>query len=220
MVKRMKKNRVVVIAGSDFTSFEAGQICPETDLVIAADAGAMSLQAHGLVPDIAVGDFDTTGISYIETLKKQGVRVLSLPEEKDVTDLHFALICAVRQDPEEILILGALGGKRFDHMLANIGLLEWLHEEGQKATMLHPSNRLRLLSGPGKMKFDTKDFQYVSLLPVTREVTGIETDGLKYPLKKEKLYRGQTRGISNELVKIPAYVSIEKGSCLVIESRE
>ena len=44
------------------------------------------------------------------------------------------------------------------------------------------------------MKFDTKDFQYVSLLPVTREVTGIETDGLKYPLKKETLYRGQNPG--------------------------
>lgn len=220
MVKKMKKNRVVVIAGGDFTSFEAGLICPETDLIIAADAGAMSLEAHGLVPDIAVGDFDTAGISYIETLKQQGVRVLPLPKEKDVTDLHYALICAVRQKPEEILILGALGGARFDHMLANIGLMEWLHEEGKNATMLHPSNRLRLLAGPGKMVFETKDFQYVSLLPVTRKVTGIETDGLKYPLKKEKLYRGRTRGISNELEKIPAFVSIEEGICLVIESRE
>ena len=96
MVKRMEKNRVVVIAGGDFTSFEAGHICPETDLVITADAGAMSLEAHGLVPDIAVGDFDTTGISYIETLKKQGVRVIRFLRKKNVTDLHFALICAIR----------------------------------------------------------------------------------------------------------------------------
>lgn len=46
---------MVVIAGGDFTRFEAGLIRPETDLIITADAGAMSLEAHGLVPDIAVG---------------------------------------------------------------------------------------------------------------------------------------------------------------------
>jgi thiamine pyrophosphokinase len=220
MVKRLEKNRVVVIAGGDFSRFEAELIRPETDLIITADAGAVSLEAHGLVPDIAVGDFDTTGIDYIETLKQKGVRVIPLPAEKEVTDLHFALLCATRQKPDEILILGALGGDRADHMLANIGLLEWLKEEGKNATMLHPANRLRLLSGPGKMRFDTKDFQYVSLLPVSRKVTGIETDGLKYPLKKETLYRGRTRGISNELVKVPAFVSVEEGICLVVESRE
>lgn len=216
----MAKNRVAVIAGGDLTNMELDFIHPETDFIITADAGAIRLEKAGIVPDLAVGDFDTAGTFYMERLRKKGVRVLSLPEEKAVTDMHFALSCAVKQKPEEILILGALGGARFDHTLANVGLLEWLDEQGIKAAIIHRTNRLRLMTGPGKTIFSAIDFKYVSLIPVSKIVSGIKTDGFKYKLANEALYRGETRGISNELVKVPAVVAIQDGICLVVESRD
>ncbi len=216
----MAKNRVAVIAGGDLTNTELDFIHPETDFIITADAGAMLLEKAGIVPDLAVGDFDTAGISYMERLQKKGVKVRSLPEEKAVTDMHFALSCAVQQKPKEILILGALGGARIDHTLANVGLLEWLGEQGIKAVIVHQTNRLRLMTGPGKTIFSAIDFKYVSLIPVSKTVSGIRTDGFKYKLANEVLYRGDTRGISNELVKVPAVVTIQDGNCLVVESRD
>ncbi|MBA4602401.1 thiamine diphosphokinase [Thermoactinomyces mirandus] len=216
----MAVNRVAVIAGGDLTDTELDLIRTGTNFIITADAGAMQLEKAGIIPDLAVGDFDTTGISYMDRLRKKGVPVLSLPEEKAVTDMHFALSCAVERKPDEILILGAMGGARFDHTMANVGLLEWLDEQGIKAVIIHRTNRIRLMSGPGKMTFTSIDFKYVSLLPVSKIVSGIRTDGLKYKLAGESLYRGDTRGISNELVKVPAVVNIQEGICLVVESRD
>ncbi|MGA8942046.1 MAG: thiamine diphosphokinase [Thermoactinomyces sp.] len=216
----MASGRIVVIAGGDLTQTELDFIQPETDFIISADAGAVQLEKAGLLPNLAVGDFDTTGIAYMEELQKKGVQVLSLPQEKAFTDMHFALNCAVRQKPGEILILGALGGARFDHTLANVGLLEWLDEQGIKAAIVNRTNRLQLITGPGKTVFSAIHFKYVSLIPVSKTVSGIYTDGLKYKLSHESLIRGETRGISNELLKVPAVVSIERGICLVVESRD
>lgn len=217
----MTKNRVAVIAGGDLADTELDFIHPETDFIITADAGSMRLEEAGIVPDLAVGDFDTAGTSYMEKLRKKGVQVLLLPEEKAVTDMHFALSCAVKQKPKEILILGALGGARLDHTLANVGLLEWLVEQGIQAVIVHRTNRLRLMTGPGKTIFSSAtDFKYISLIPVSKIVSGVKTDGLKYKLADESLVRGETRGISNELVKVPAVVTIQGGICLVVESRD
>ena len=49
----------------------------EHDMVIAADGGYASLEAAGIVPDIAVGDFDSLGFV------PAGVEVLRHPPEKD-----------------------------------------------------------------------------------------------------------------------------------------
>ncbi|MBH8598127.1 thiamine diphosphokinase [Thermoactinomyces sp. CICC 10522] len=217
----MLKQKVLVVAGGDLTAEEIALIDPEKYYIITADAGAKKLVQAGITPHLAVGDFDTAGEEFADELMQSGIEVERLPAEKEETDLHYALTKALEhQTGGEVLILGALGGARLDHLLANVGLLEWLEARGTRGVLLHSSNRVRFFSGPGKIELRQGEFPYISLIPVSREVTGIVTDGLKYPLKNETLYRGFTRGISNELASGSGWVSIRSGKCLLVESRD
>jgi thiamine pyrophosphokinase len=50
-------------------------------------------------------------------------------------------------------------------------------------------------------------------------VEAVETEGLVYPLRGEPLYRGATRGVSNELVAERARVRHGAGELLIIHYR-
>jgi thiamine pyrophosphokinase len=60
----------------------------------------------------------------------------------------------------------------------------------------------------------------VSLIPLTPEVTGIETCGLEYPLRRESLFMGPGRGISNTMTGKRAGVSISGGILLAVVTRQ
>lgn len=216
----MSKQRVFVVAGGDVDSEDLALIDPEKDWILAADGGALKLLEAGITPHLAVGDFDTTGESLAAELAERGIPIRKLPAAKAETDTHYAVREAIRKNPDEIIILGALGGSRFDHTLANVGLLEWLDEQGVPGMLCHRSNRIRLLSGPGEAVLAKSGFSFVSLIPVTATVDGIKTEGFLYPLRGESLIRGMTRGISNEIVGGTGKIIIEKGKCLLVESRD
>lgn len=216
----MKAKRIMVVAGGDLERDVIDELMPTIHFIIAADAGSERLLAWGIIPDVVVGDFDSSGPEVIQLLDQLGVTRESLPEAKNETDLHVALMKALDHNPQEIVIVGALGGARYDHMLANIGLMEWLAEHRVDAVMLNQTNRIRFLQGPGTCSLQNSTFTYVSLIPITRTVEGVMTEGLKYPLRSETLIRGQTRGISNELEEKEATVTIKRGKLLIMESKE
>ena len=62
------------------------------DYVIAADRGFDSLLAYGVMPDLAVGDFDSLGH------RPNHPNVIQLPAEKDDTDMVYIASeeCAIR----------------------------------------------------------------------------------------------------------------------------
>jgi thiamine pyrophosphokinase len=55
-----------------------------------------------------------------------------------------------------------------------------------------------------------------SLLPVGGPAAGVRTVGLRYPLRRETLYPGSTRGVSNELVLDTATVALDEGALLAV----
>ncbi len=61
---------------------------------------------------------------------------------------------------------------------------------------------------------------YVSLLPVTPEVTGITLTGMKYPLKDYTMKCYRTIGISNEILEDEAWIRLKNGTLLVMESKD
>jgi thiamine pyrophosphokinase len=62
--------------------------------------------------------------------------------------------------------------------------------------------------------------EYISLIPYTEKVTGITLKGFKYPLEKETLRIGISRGISNELEEEEGLISIEEGILIVCISKD
>ncbi|GGE16759.1 thiamine pyrophosphokinase [Marinithermofilum abyssi] len=194
-------------------------IRPE-DRVIGVDGGARSLVMHGCLPDVAVGDFDTVGPSLLEELERKGVQVDKLPTAKDVTDTHYALEKALAEEPTEILLLGALGGARFDHALANVFLLEKASASGIPVKIRNTRNRMILLQGTEEVTLEREGYRYISLLALSDTVKGVTLKGFLYPLEDAVLLRDTPLGISNELVEGKGHIQIKEGKLLVIQSKD
>jgi len=186
------------------------------DHLICADGGVRHCLAMGLQPTVIVGDLDSAPPQVVEDLVAQGVAVERHPPAKDQTDLELAIERALHDGADEILLLGALGG-RLDQTLANLLILaqrEWpvpirLAEENQLAQVLTPGKTLSL---------DGQIGSTVSVVPLSPEVKGITFSGLAYPLENATLCLGSTRGISNEIALPPATITIDEGMLLVIQA--
>lgn len=216
----MKKNRIVVVAGGEISPSDLKQLT-QRDRIFGVDGGILTLLEHGITPDCAVGDFDTAGPETLAFLKSREIPIENLPVAKDMTDTQFALEKALHEQPKEILILGALGGARFDHALANLFLLEKATAAGVPCTLLHRNNRIRLMTGEeGEMVLQSGGYQYISLLALTDQVEGVTLTGFRYPLQNTVLTRSNPLGISNELLTKAARIRIQAGKLLIIESRD
>lgn len=212
--------RVVIVAGGEIQATDLKQIDPKHDWIIAADGGAANLIQYKIWPNLLVGDMDTLQKEELEIYIQRDMDMDRLPVEKDVTDTHYACEKALQYQPKEVVLLGVWGGARIDHALANIGLLEWFVDRNIPAMIIAGSNRIRMLKGPTKVELKKEHFHYLSLLPVSEKVTGIDTVGLKYTLKNDFLKRGLTRGMSNEWMDEQAVIRIQQGKLLIIETSD
>lgn len=206
--------RAVIIANGELTQPGAhtGMPLRPGDLLIAADGGARHCLALGLRPDVVIGDMDSLDDSDLSALQAQGAQAIRYPTRKDDTDLELALKYADQQGADEILIIAGLGA-RWDQTLANILLparYPHLHislvDGAQEIHFLH-EGLLHLTGKPG----DT-----VSLIPLGNDAQGVSTQGLEYPLHKERLLFGSSRGVSNVLLGERAQVSLEQGLLLCV----
>lgn len=187
-----------------------------TDYWVAADGGVNHCLALGRNPHALIGDLDSVDEAVVRRLADEGVQVERYPVTKDQTDLELALDFALKAGANEILLIGALGG-RLDQMLANVLILAqrtWPATvqlvEGQQLAQLIPLNEIvTLAAGIG----DT-----VSALPLSDQVTGITYTGMRYPLTNHTLHFGSTRGISNEVSATPATVRITAGRLLIVQT--
>ncbi len=193
-------------------------------LVVAADGGAAAARTLGLAVDVLVGDADSIALGEVERLVDSGVEVEAAVVDKDETDTELALLAALRRGATALTILGAFGGERLDHALANIALLAHPAIEGRPVELLDGRTRVRALVAPGPdggaatLALDGRVGDFVSLLPVGRDAEGVTTSGLRFPLVDEPLPLGPARGISNVRLVAMARVTLRRGRLLVIET--
>ncbi len=192
--------------------------------VVAADGGARHADALGLRIDRWVGDGDSIDSADLEALRAGGVAVDQAPRDKDESDTELALVAALEAWPGSITILGAFGGVRIDHALANLGLLyepelddrfvRLYDERASRMTLLVPAP-----AGPSDGRsFTGRPGDTVSILALGAAAEGVRTDGLRYPLAGESLDAGRSRGLSNVRTSETARISLTSGRLLVIET--
>jgi thiamine pyrophosphokinase len=189
-------------------------------LVVAADGGARHLSRIGRLPDLICGDGDSLG-DEIHAFEAQGVRVELYPADKDQSDLELAIDAAMRAGAHRIDVHGALAGPRPEHAVANELLLASAALDGVDVVIHHLASRFRRIGtrmGPGTAAFEGAVGDYVSLLALDDPVTGVVTDGLRFPLRAESLSLGSTRGLSNELCSTNASIATSTGRLLVVET--
>lgn len=189
--------------------------------LMAADRGMDFFRETGLVPDLVDGDFDSMsreGKTYLESLAD--TRIVQLVPEKDDTDTQSAVNLAIKEGAKNILILGATGG-RLDHFLGNLGILTLGKLKGVQIALADEQNYICLVPS-GKLLQREKQFgKYVSFFPVGGQVEGLTLKGFKYPLN-EYCLRTEDCGltVSNEISEEQAEIIYEKGSLMMIMSRD
>ena len=143
-----------------------------------------------------------------------------LKPEKDDSDTQSAVDLALEMGAREILLLGALGS-RVDHVLANLGLLSLGKERGAHISILDANNHIRLIES-GTELIKTEQFgRFVSFFPVGGDVPGLVLEGFKYPLHGHYLTVSDSGlTVSNEIIAEKARVTFDKGSLLMIMSRD
>jgi thiamine pyrophosphokinase len=192
------------------------------DLVVAADGGARLAAPLGLPIHAWVGDGDSLGAAALEALRRAGVPAELAPADKDESDAELAVLAAIRAGADDVTIIGALGGPRFDHALANVALLGHPAAAGIAACLLDARARVRLLvaprrdGSPGRLDLAGRVGDIVSLIPL-EDAAGVSTRGLRYPLSDEDLAAGPARGLSNVRDASAAEVRARRGRILVVE---
>jgi thiamine pyrophosphokinase len=201
----------LVFAGGDPP--DLADLLTGVELVVAADSGLEHALALGVDVDLVVGDLDSVDRAALDRAVAAGANVEAHPAEKDATDLELALDAAVARGATTVRVLGAHGG-RFDHFLANVLLLTSprfatvrIDARLGDAHVAVVRDRADLSGAPGAL---------CSLLPVGGPAVGVTTHDLRYPLRRETLEPGSTRGVSNEFLAAEAAVSLEAGVLLAI----
>lgn len=199
-----------LVAASEFNAedFKARYDQDMFDYVIAVDAGFAHLESVGVVPDMAVGDFDSLG--YVPKCK----RVSRHPVKKDKSDMELALEKAVKFGYEDLVVYGGLGG-RLDHTLANLQLFATFSERGLYVTAVGDESAVRLLTGPDVLELPVLESGTVSVFSANDCAQGVIERGMMYSLDDEPLSNRTSRGLSNELIGEPATIAVESGTLYV-----
>lgn len=184
-------------------------------LIIAADGGSSACERLGIIPDVLIGDLDSTPQAIVEKYTQKQVTIHRHPPRKNTTDLELALDFALLKGARQVILIGGLGG-RWDMSLANILLCAAkkycaLHitvvETDCTMHILHPGKPFTLFGLAGER---------VSLLPLGGDVVGLTLLGFEYPLQAATLPFGTTQGISNVLQHQEATIEFTSGVLLCI----
>ncbi len=193
----------------------------ESPFLVGIDAGVLRIEEIGEIPDLVVGDFDSVDPDTGRRIRDTYPNRLILDPVKDDTDMEAAVRLMIRKGPVRVTILGATGG-RLDHTLANLRLLQLFSDAGIPAALLDRQNRIRILTGPERIRISRKDQygKYISLLPVKGDVEHLSLRGFKYDLEDGVLPLFSSLGVSNEIVNAEGEIEFPSGYLYLMETRD
>ena len=210
--------RIVIFANGDLPDLNrARNLLQADDFVICADGGTHHALALGVTPNLVIGDMDSIQSDQWRELEKEGVTIELFPRDKNETDLELALARAIELEPQQIVIVAALGG-RLDQTIGNLALLTDLQLAMFDVRLDDGAEEMFICRNQVQVHGRSGDI--VSLIPWGNPVRGVQTQGLRWALKSETLYPEKTRGISNELLGEVADIRIASGTLLVIHTRK
>jgi len=167
----------------------------------------LSLYKQRIKIDLAVGDFDS--------LQNQGMlsqlHVIRLNPVKDVTDTHQALVEATKINPDELYLIGGIGGERIEHFLVHT----MFFDEFPKLIIKDENSTLFLLE---KGVHEIKSDEFVTFIAYPK--AKISLMGFKYNLIEYMLSTYDPLCISNEVIDHKGFIDVIEGRVLVVISKK
>lgn len=188
----------LIVAGGNVDKEQLKEVYKQSDhpFVIGADRGCITLLECDIPIDRAIGDFDSVSPAERKYIEKIAETEILIPE-KDDTDTEHALLFAITQKPEKIVLMGATG-TRLDHTLSNIGLLKRAFDAGINAVILDKNNRIRVLRGEISLDREDSFGKYISIIPFGEFASNVSIRGFKYEAEDLDIYFEKSRCVSNE----------------------
>lgn len=208
------KKALVILNGENIDSKEFyNNYLKEKYDIICADGGAEYAEKFGITPKMLFGDMDSISKEVLEKNIRNNVIIKKYPSEKDMTDTEIVLETLVQEGYEEIVLTGAVGG-RTDHLLGNIYLLEKYSSKRSKLKIVHGFEEIEVLTDVKVLENERE--KVFSIIPLTDNVSGLCISGAKYNVQEASIYRGDSRGISNETQGNMTEISLKNGKILLI----
>ena len=193
------------------------------DYLIAVDHGADACHVAGVVPQLALGDFDSASAETLSWLKEQQVPCMKFNADKYDTDLALALKSAeyeaIRRNSKLSLTVVSTSGGHLDHQLVVLGLLAtWAKTGKAKVRVVENDFEMRFLVADQIDSWQLDAFatgKKISLVALSEECE-VSESGMRWNLNHEKFTLLGDDGISNIVEADGAWVKCEKG-CLLVQ---
>jgi len=164
--------------------------------VIAADSGMRHAEPLGIVPQLWVGDFDSSNAALQR--RYDFVRRETYRSEKALTDGEIAIKAALSKGARRLILCGAFGG-RADQVLGHMTIATRLVQEEGISVLLTSGAEEGYPLYPGDHSFDLPAETLFSLIGFCA-LTGVTIQGAKWCLDMCDLPFGHTMTISNIVV--------------------
>jgi thiamine pyrophosphokinase len=187
--------RVIVITGHEPVEPPLAEVVDAAVAVIAADGGWRTARQAGLVPTHLVGDLDSLSDDDLRAAMAAGVDVHRHPRVKDASDGELAMKLAIELGAQHITVCSSAGG-RIDHELIELSMLASAHWPA-RVDAITPRGHLYVVTPEYPLDLATQPGDTVSIMAVHGDAEGVTENGLLFPLDREPLLSGSTRGLSN-----------------------
>lgn len=220
-----KPLEVLVVGGSpEAVSHTTLSTCAQSaDYLIAVDHGADVCHAAGVIPQLALGDFDSASAETLSWLKEQQVPCMKFNADKYDTDLALALKSAeyeaIRRDSKLSLTVVSTSGGHLDHQLVVLGLLATWAKTGKASVRVIENDfemRFLVAGQVDSWQLNTINVgKKISLVALSEECEVSEA-GMKWNLDHQKFTLLGDDGISNIVESDNSWARCEKG-CLLVQ---
>ena len=186
----------------------------DSSYVIGVDRGSLFATKNNVKLDLAIGDFDSVTLDEYESIENYAKETVKLNPIKDKTDLYEAYDRCEKAD--EIVILGGIQGRRIEHFLSILSLVKY---DARVSMLDNNSYIFSVIENEEVIDIPKRGYKYISFFANERSILTLE--GFKYPLEDYTLdVFNQSLTVSNEILNMEGYLTLKKGSLLVIQSKE
>ncbi|GAA3634621.1 thiamine diphosphokinase [Lactobacillus hamsteri] len=155
------------------------------DLIIGVDRGSFLLEELNIIPDLAIGDFDSLKPSELAKIEVTVKDIRYSNPIKDLTDSELMIQTAFKDyHVADLTLLGATGG-RIDHFLVNLFMIlnPDIRKFADQITLIDCQNKIKFF-GAGEYKVQKEEgYPYFGVASL-EEVKNLNILGSRYLLEK------------------------------------